>query len=186
MAGKTDEFGRTCAWVDPDIMDRATSNKNVTSQEKPPPEGKDENLIVSWLYTYAEVAPDRRMHRPVLDIDFPARLVPSSTEGHFHLYLDGVLIPHDKYMYLLAALASCGIISEGYLKHSTERGGTAVRMPGSYKPKMALDPIGYQPKHMMPPVQSVEELMHRDHKAKGLDYTDQCEICLDHQDLDIF
>lgn len=181
MTAKTDEYGRLCAWVDPDIMDGHTSNKSVTSQEKPPPEGKDENLIVSWLYTYAEVAPDKRLHRPCIDIDFPARLVPSSTEGHFHLYLDGCLIPHDKYMYLLAALASCGVISEGYLKHSTERGGTAVRMPGNYKPK-APDLGDYTPKHMLPKPTTVEELLHSAHRAKGLDYTSECEVCVEQDD----
>lgn len=169
MTRKTDEYGRTIAWVDPDIMDGRTSNK-ATSKEAPPPEGKEENLILSWLDVPAEIEVKDRYHRPCIDIDFPARLIPSSTEGHFHLYLDGILIPHDKYMYLLAALASCGVISEGYLKHSTDRGGTAVRMPGNCKPK--VEPPDYTPKHMKPKVQDLEDIDHelkkKAHKALPL------------------
>lgn len=170
MTRKTDEYGRYVAYVDPDIMDGATSNK-ATTQEKPAPEGKQENLILSWLDVPAEIEVKDRYHRPVIDIDFPARLVPSSTEGHFHLYLDGILIPHDKYMYLLAAFASCGIISEGYLKHSTDRGGTAVRMPGNYKPKVVLG--DYTPKHMKPSVQEMEDV-EKEKRRKAHDEAGSC------------
>lgn len=31
---------------------------------------------------------DDEMHRPALDIDVPCRVVPSSTEGHCHIYFD--------------------------------------------------------------------------------------------------
>lgn len=72
--------------------------------------------------------PHLRTHRPVLDIDIPAKLIPSSTKGHFHLYLD-VEIPHTKYMALLLALEDAGIIEPGYLGASVERGYTAVRLP---------------------------------------------------------
>lgn len=72
-------------------------------------------------------------HRPVLDIDFPAALVPSATPGHFHLYLDKVL-SHDKYMFLLNALAEVGIIEEGYERASQERGYSSARLPT--KPKV--------------------------------------------------
>jgi len=69
-----------------------------------------------------------RVHRPVLDLDFPAQLVPSSTPGHFHLYLD-LEVPHAKYMTLLGALADAGVIEPGYCGASQERGYTAVRLP---------------------------------------------------------
>lgn len=75
-----------------------------------------------------------RTHRPVLDLDLPAQLIPSSTPGHFHLYLD-VEVPHRAYMALLDALAVAGVIEEGYRNASRERGYTAARLPWVRKPE---------------------------------------------------
>jgi hypothetical protein len=69
-------------------------------------------------------------HVVALDIDHPAWLVKSSTEGHYHLYIDvpgG--IEHDKYMLLLTCLADCGVIEEGYAKASVIRGRSDLRLP---------------------------------------------------------
>lgn len=77
--------------------------------------------------------PSGGFHKPVLDIDFPAALLPSSTEGHYHLYLDKEVI-WDDYVALLKALATCGIIEQGYANASIERGHTAVRLPWVKKP----------------------------------------------------
>jgi hypothetical protein len=70
----------------------------------------------------------RATHRPVLDLDLPAQLIPSSTPGHFHLYLDRE-VEHEPYMRLLDALADCGLIEDGYRNASRDRGYTAVRLP---------------------------------------------------------
>lgn len=72
-------------------------------------------------------------HRPVIDLDLNAALIPSATPGHFHLYLDKVL-EHDDYMYLLNALAEVGIIESGYNTASQERGYSSARLPS--KPKV--------------------------------------------------
>ena len=66
------------------------------------------------------------LHRPVIDIDFPCRLVPSSTEGHFHLYVE-LSMHWEQYERLLVALAQAGIISAFYLKAAQIRGQTFVR-----------------------------------------------------------
>lgn len=71
---------------------------------------------------------DAGWHRPVLDIDFPAALIPSSTAGHFHLYLDKQLST-SQYMKLLDALAEAGIIEQGYASVSEARGYTSARLP---------------------------------------------------------
>ncbi len=71
---------------------------------------------------------EEKFHAPVLDLDFPAMLIPSTTPGHFHLYLD-TYIPHDKYMDLLDALAEARIIESGYSAASQKNGFTAVRAP---------------------------------------------------------
>lgn len=162
ISNKVDEYGRMLGWIEQEKLDNQNSGKQGDPAANPVPEGKTANLVLSRQHVSTEVEDRGKWyHRPVLDIDFPARLVPSSTEGHFHLYLDGALIPHDKYMYLLAALASCGIISDGYHKYSTDRGYTAVRVPGNFKPKVT-DPMPYIPKHMKPTVPEIEDIKYRE------------------------
>lgn len=72
------------------------------------------------------------LHAPVLDLDFPCRLVESTTPGHFHLYLDRP-VPWTDYAGLLETLHACGLIEPGFLKMSLERGATFVRKPGVTK-----------------------------------------------------
>ena len=72
-------------------------------------------------------------HKPVLDIDIPCRYVPSSTEGHGHLYIDSPL-PWVAYEKLLTCLKDAGIIQVGYWKRSLERKATFVRPPWIKKP----------------------------------------------------
>jgi len=67
-------------------------------------------------------------HRPIIDIDFPAALLPSSTAGHFHLYLDKE-ITWDAYEELLKALGRAGILESGYVAASIAREYTSVRLP---------------------------------------------------------
>jgi hypothetical protein len=69
-------------------------------------------------------------HAVVLDIDYPAALIPSETAGHFHLYLDvpgG--IDHKDYMGLLMQLGRLGVIEPGYANASFQRGHSDVRLP---------------------------------------------------------
>lgn len=72
--------------------------------------------------------PSEPQHALLLDLDVPAYLVPSSTPGHSHLYVD-VHIPQGKYMALLKALADAGVIEVGYQLASETRGATALRLP---------------------------------------------------------
>lgn len=71
-------------------------------------------------------------HAPVLDLDFPAKLVPSTTPGHFHLYLDRAM-PWSQYRSLLIALGEAGVLEPGYVSASIRRGQTFVRKPGIVK-----------------------------------------------------
>lgn len=68
------------------------------------------------------------VHRPVLDIDFPAQLIPSTTEGHYHLLLD-LPMEWPVYVKLLDVLAEVGVIEEGYALAAKRRGYSAVRLP---------------------------------------------------------
>ena len=67
-------------------------------------------------------------HTVMLDIDHPVRLVPSSTEGHYHLYIDHP-IKEQVYFDLLRTMALAGVIEWGYYEASRARGGTHLRLP---------------------------------------------------------
>lgn len=72
--------------------------------------------------------PQAATHKPLLDIDMPVTLIPSTTPGHFHLFIDHEM-PWPKYAALLEALRDAGIVEQGYVDASFQRGYTAVRLP---------------------------------------------------------
>ncbi len=72
--------------------------------------------------------PSTNLHRPILDIDFPVSVIPSSTPGHHHLYIDKPM-PWLQYKVLLRALEEAEIIEPGYANVSIARGYTSVRLP---------------------------------------------------------
>jgi hypothetical protein len=86
---------------------------------------KEANLVTSRV-----AGVDNDVHAPVLDIDFEAQLVPSRTEGHYHLYLERPM-HWETYSRLLHALAEAGIIQHGFLQASLQRHATCVRKPGA-------------------------------------------------------
>lgn len=67
-------------------------------------------------------------HRPIIDIDIPAALVPSSTPGHNHLYIDCLISSH-AYGALLTALEAAGIVQGGIVRQFNLLGETVVRAP---------------------------------------------------------
>lgn len=71
---------------------------------------------------------DTRRHTIALDIDHRVRVIPSSTEGHSHLYID-VPLEWDDYARLLDLLDELGIVESGYVAASTRRRATHLRLP---------------------------------------------------------
>ena len=71
-------------------------------------------------------------HMPVIDIDHECMLVPSSTPGRFHLYINKEVTKKD-YFSVLNALVHAGIVEPGYYAHSLRRRRTFVRYPGVTK-----------------------------------------------------
>lgn len=69
---------------------------------------------------------DDGKHMPVLDFDLPARLVPSSTEGHFHLYID-VPMEWEVYRKLIEAMRDAGLLQPGFANASIAREATMCR-----------------------------------------------------------
>lgn len=60
-------------------------------------------------------------------------LVGSSTEGHFHLYIDS-LLDTKTYMTLLEAMAQVGVVEWGYFEASSVQGRTCLRIyPNKHK-----------------------------------------------------
>lgn len=68
------------------------------------------------------------LHMVMLDLDMPAHLVPSSTPGHSHLYIEAVM-DWPRYEALLWALAEAGVIERGYAEVSIKRQATFLRLP---------------------------------------------------------
>lgn len=69
------------------------------------------------------------MHSPALDVDMAVEVIPSSTEGHFHLYFPDVEVTWERYARLLGALKECGIITNGYYQHCIARRQSTLRPP---------------------------------------------------------
>lgn len=67
-------------------------------------------------------------HTIALDIDHHVHVEPSSTEGHYHLYID-VPLEWDDYEYLLQALGDVGVLETGYVEASIRRKATDLRLP---------------------------------------------------------
>lgn len=72
------------------------------------------------------------LHRPALDLDFAAELIPSSTDGHYHLILDQPMTWR-RYRALLRALEKAGIIQPGFLHFSVQNKMSMLRVPGVKK-----------------------------------------------------
>lgn len=90
---------------------------------------REANLISSRVLELEDGSTEvQRFHRPLLDLDIDAVLLPSTHEGHHHLYIDKPM-PWTDYIELLQVLAKVGIIEPGYASASLARGYTALRPP---------------------------------------------------------
>lgn len=95
------------------------------SAGSPVASAEDATVITSEV---ADTACFGGLHRPVLDIDMPVKVLPSSTPGHHHLLIDKEMT-WQQYAYLLDALVAVGLIEPGYRDASVERGWSCVRLP---------------------------------------------------------
>lgn len=95
----------------------------------------DIDLVPAWLATARLVAAWHWLELHQVDeLNLDAiRVVPSSTPGHCHIYLDQVL-DWATYADLLGELEDRGVIEPGYYRAAIRRCQTFVRKPGVLKP----------------------------------------------------
>lgn len=111
----------------------SSTNADYDGENEPTDDLKRAEVILS-VVDKGDMEPT---HKVVLDIDMPVAIIPSSTEGHFHLYIDKEM-PWKDYEKLLTVLGEVGIIERGYANASKRRKHTAVRLPWVKKPKAAI------------------------------------------------
>lgn len=80
-------------------------------------------------------------HMPVIDIDVTSMLLPSSTEGHYHLYINREMT-WKQFLKMLKAMTDAGVVQEGYYQHTRRRGRAFVRYPGVTKQNEAVKLTG--------------------------------------------
>jgi hypothetical protein len=104
----------------------------VENDVRRPVSALEANLVSSEL--------ENGQHAPAIDLDVPHRYVPSSTEGHGHLFID-VEMSWDKYERLLKALHEAGLIEDGFYHLSVRRKATFLRPPWIKKAAPVEDPF---------------------------------------------
>jgi hypothetical protein len=103
---------------------------NIISSELTPKGVRSASMFTDW-------DDSEPLHTVAIDIDHAVRVVPSTTEGHFHLYID-VPMPWRKYRRILKALRNAGVIESGYYSAAVARRATFLRLPWIRKPKVEV------------------------------------------------
>lgn len=76
---------------------------------------------------------DDGTHYPMIDLDFSAHAVPSSTRGHAHLIIDGKRLDHLAYKKLIDALNVAGLLEHGNVSRFDQNGFSVLRKPTTRK-----------------------------------------------------
>ena len=135
-----DFFGRkfrTNVVFDPDSNQPQSPDgwAKVTGTECPM--SMDATLVVSettrsWFAFEDMSLKSTPTHAPVIDLDGPHHYEPSSTPGHGHLYLNKDM-SFDSMVEILEVLVKHGIVQQGFLDATKQRGFAAARTPWTKK-----------------------------------------------------
>lgn len=71
-------------------------------------------------------------HLPIFDIDHPCVLIPSTTEGHYHLIIDRPM-SQSNYLLLMDTMVTVGLVQEGYARAARKRTAAWLRTPWTRK-----------------------------------------------------
>lgn len=118
---KLDEHGRVLAY----LANLASDSKQLKGGKHQFDYDHEPNLVTSRLPLGG--------HRPVFDLDFACRLLPSSTPGKFHLYMDGIVLDDAELGELLKVMTKVGIVQEGWSRWHEVDGACCLRLPGVTK-----------------------------------------------------
>lgn len=72
------------------------------------------------------------------DLSVPATVLPSSTPGHSHVYLEAEM-PWGDYLRLCKAMAKVGLLEKGYVRAAKRRRMTMLFKPGLTKARLVAD-----------------------------------------------
>lgn len=117
------------------------SSVNANSEDKK--YDTETNNLTTWVSEnganlITSLSDDGTGHYPVLDLDINCGLVPSSGPNKWHFYIDKKM-PWEDYVKLLKVMAEVGILEQGFVDASINRGYSAVRKPGVLKKDSILD-----------------------------------------------
>ena len=151
MAEKEYTFEQASNWVNELVADYdartvsrnrtmshlARENFKVTSEEFHEDRPDLKPVVVSSLREANLIdsrVPDKPgIHRPIFDFDgMECTLVPSSTPGNFHLYVEKE-VEWEKWLKVLESMAEAGLIQWGFYRLSKLRGASFARKPGIVK-----------------------------------------------------
>ena len=113
---------------------RKVFNWGDSSSEEPIEERRPEVTKLKDADIVTSEVKNTSRHKVVIDVDFPVVVVPSTTPGHHHLFIDKDM-SWGVYVELLEALVNAGIVEAGFLGASKDRGFTGVRLPWVRKPQ---------------------------------------------------
>jgi hypothetical protein len=144
------KFGKSFHWKDLLGADLLKTTRKLLSKRKDNDHAYDEGFYTKIPDEAADIETaelisslnSTGMHRPLLDIDFPAVVIPSTTPGHGHLYIDKEMSWKD-YKKLLNLFADLGIIEHGYRGASLARGYSALRLPWIKKEKEEAETLTF-------------------------------------------
>ena len=120
---KYDDFGR--GYYKQDNLYSSEDYDELINSPRNPSYKSSANLIGSLKVGDKPDEMSIDTHLPVIDLDFPCRLVESSP-GHFHLYIDRE-INTEQYSNLLNAFAAAGLVEFGFLNSFKKHKQTFVR-----------------------------------------------------------
>lgn len=111
----------------------APEDAAIDNEDRQPATAETANLVSSEVGYPNLPGMEGKFHKPVLDFDLPIRAIPSTTEGHFHLYIDRAM-SWDDYEKLLTVLGEVKLLEPGYVGAALRRKATFVRPPNVKKP----------------------------------------------------
>lgn len=103
-------------------------------QERERHRGTEVTDLIDAQVVTSETLANPFLHKVLLDLDVPAVLIPSTTPGHSHLYID-VDVPWEKLVDMLDAMAEAGVLEKGFVKAARARGFSTLRTPWTKKPE---------------------------------------------------